>query len=193
MSAGFARGSRRRFVSVPAGAYPAPAPPSAAPRLEDDLFARPAEPASFGDPLFDEDRMSFSPAVASAVAVRGAPPAAPRDAEPYEEFASSAFSTTEPDSPAEPAPRRAWAAGPTARGTLGILVGAAIGAIVGLILSTAMLALYAPSDFAQAIMDPVALWTEIDDWKVLAGALLIAIGFAVLGAGQGAQQRAARA
>ncbi len=194
MSAGFARGSRRRFVSVPAGTYPAPAPPSAAPRLEDDLFASPAKRASFGDPLFDDEGgISFSPAVASAVAVRGAPPAAPLEAEPYEDFASSAFSTTEPDSPAEPAPRRAWAAGPTARGTLGILVGAAIGAIVGLILSTAMLALYAPSDFAQAIMDPVALWTEIDDWKVLAGALLIAIGFAVLGAGQGAQQRAARA
>ncbi len=180
MSAGFARGSRRRFVSVPAGAYPAPAPPSVAPQLDDDLFASPAEASSFGDALFDEGGISFSPPVAL-------------DAGPFEEFEPGIASTTEPTPSVEPAPHRAWVPGPTARGTLGILVGTAIGAIVGMILSTAMLALYAPSDFAQAITDPVTLWTEIDDWKVLAGALLIAIGFAVLGAGQGAQRRAARA
>lgn len=195
MSAGFARGTRRRFVSAPAGTYPAPAPldAPAVPRIEDDLFGSSAEPASFVDPLFDESGISFAPAAASSEAVLAAPSAATFEEGPFEQFASSAFSTSEPEPIEAPVPFRSRIPGPTARGTLGILVGATIGALVGIVLSTAMLALYAPTDFAQAILDPVSLWTEIEDWKVLAGAVLIAIGFAVLGAGQGAQRRTSRA
>jgi hypothetical protein len=195
VSASFARGARRRFVAVPAGTYPAPAPLAAvpAPRIDDDLFASPAEPASFVDPLFEESGISFAPAASAGEPPWESPPATPLEEESYDRLASSAFSTSEPEPLEEPAPRRLLVPGPTARGMLGILFGATIGALVGIALSTAMLALYAPTDFAQAILDPVVLWTEIEDWKVLAGAILIAIGFAVLGAGQGAQRRATRA
>jgi len=195
VSAGFARGTRRRFVSAPAGTYPAPAPldAPAAPRIDDDLYGGSAEPASFADPLFDESGISFAPASTSSDAMRAAAPATEFEEQPYEQFAPGVHATSEPEPLEEPAPYIATLPGPTGRGTLGILAGATIGALVGIVLSTAMLALYAPTDFAQAIVDPVALWTEIEDWKVLAGAILIAIGFTVLGAGQGAQRRATRA
>jgi hypothetical protein len=166
---------------------------AAAPRVEDDLLGSPAQPASFSDPLFDEGGIPFAPAAPSSDAMRAAPPAATFEEELFAPSASSPFSTFQPGPLEEPVPYRAPFPGPTARGTLGILVGTTIGALVGIVLSTAMLALYAPTDFAQAILDPVVLWTEIEDWKVLAGAILIAIGFAVLGAGQGAQRRATRA
>lgn len=195
MSAGSARGTRRRFVSAPAGTYPAPAPldsPTRS-RTEDGLLVGSATGEPYADPLFDEDGISFASPVLPAGAPRDAVPATPFEEEPYEQLASSAFSTAAPEPFEEPPARFAARGGPTPRGSLGILVGAALGALVGLALSTAMLALYAPTRFAQAILDPVMLWTEIEDWKVLAGAILIAIGFAVLGAGQGAQRRAARA
>jgi hypothetical protein len=195
VSAGFARGTRRRFVSARAGTYPAPDPPAAAfaPRTDDDPFAIPAEPVAFGDPLFEESGISFAAAASANEATQAPLPVMSPDEEPYDSFASHAFSTGVPEPLAESAPLRETVPGPTARGTLGILVGATIGALVGIVLSTGMLALYAPTDFAQAILDPAALWTEIEDWKVMAGALLIAVGFAVLGAGQGAQRRATRA
>lgn len=195
MSAAFARGTRRRFVSARAGTYPAPASPSAAaPDRRDAMpFARAPEPDPFENSLFEDGGISFSaevPQPEPAWASASAPSAAEA---PFEPFESSAFSTSEPGPDEAPARRRRAGAGPTARATVGILAGAAVGAAIGFVLSTAMLALYAPTDFAQAILDPVGLWTQIEDWKVLAGALLIAIGFAVLGAGQGAQSRAPRA
>ena len=194
MSAGFARGARRRFVSAPAGAYPAPVPvdASAAPRVEDDLFGSARGAGVVRRPALRGGRDPVRSRHAVGDGWR-APPAATFEEELFAPSASSPFSTFEPGPLEEPAPYRATFPGPTARGTLGILVGTTIGALVGIVLSTAMLALYAPTDFAQAILDPVVLWTEIEDWKVLAGAVLIAIGFAVLGAGQGAQRRATRA
>ncbi|MCU0223056.1 MAG: hypothetical protein MUF27_03100 [Acidobacteria bacterium] len=193
MSAAFARGTRRRFVSARAGTYPAPVPPAAAPpdRRDGTPFARVPEPDPFENSLFEDGGISFSAEVPRPEPAWAAAPSAAEA--PFEPFDSSAFSTSEPGPDAAPARRRRGGAGPTARATVGILAGAAVGAAIGLVLSTAMLALYAPSDFAQAILDPVGLWTQIEDWKVLAGALLIAIGFAVLGAGQGSQGRAPRA
>lgn len=190
MSAGFARGTRRRFVSAPAGTYPAPASldAPAAPRCDDDLFGSGAAPASFVDPRLEESGISFGPAEFSSEAMRVAPAAAMSEEVLFEPPASSPLSMAELEPLEEPAPHFATSPGPTALGTLGILVGVTIGALVGIVLSTAMLALYAPTDFALAILDPVALWTEIEDWKVLGGAILIAIGFGVLGAGLGAQR-----
>ena len=195
MSAGYERGTRRRFVSVRAGTYPSPAALAAAsaPRTDDERSAISGNSASLGDPRFEEGAIPFAGAASSNEAMRPAPPVRSLEEGSYEHLASPAFLTAEPEAFAEPAPLRMALPGPTAPGTLGILVGATIGAVVGIVFSTAMLALYAPTDFAQAILDPVALWTAIEDWKVLAGAILIAIGFVVLGAGQGAQRRAARA
>ena len=197
MSAAYARGTRRRFVSARAGTYPAPVPPAAAPpdRWDEVPLARAPEPDPFADSLFEDGGISFSAEVHQPEPAWAAASAPAVEEAPFEPFESSAFSTSEPgpEPDAAKAPRRRAGAGPTARATVGILAGAAVGAAIGLVLSTAMLALYAPTDFAQAILDPVGLWTQIEDWKVLAGALLIAIGFAVLGAGQGTQRRAPRA
>lgn len=189
MSAGFARGSRRRYVAVRAGRYPAPTPPTAASPLPlDDAFAHPADPDPFADPLFEGEGISFAPSEGEA-SWSAAELELPVQ-EPTDSLSSVPLPASEPAAERRGGRRRGL--GPTASGTLGMLVGASVGALVGFVLSTAMLALYAPTDFAQAILDPVGLWTQIEDWKVLAGAILIATGFAVLGAGQGAQRRLAR-
>ncbi|MCU0253720.1 MAG: hypothetical protein MUE47_04175 [Acidobacteria bacterium] len=189
MSSSFARGTRRRYVAVRAGTYPAPAPPTAAsPVPRHDPSADPADLDPFADSLFEGEGISFAPSEGEAS--WSAPELEPLVEEPSDALSSVPSPTAAPAAERREGRRRAF--GPTASGTLGMLLGASVGALVGFVLSTAMLALYAPTDFAQAILDPVGLWTQIEDWKVLAGAILIATGFAVLGAGQGAQRRPAR-
>lgn len=194
---------RRRYLAVPAGSFPAPTLPSAAEEsAAGQLFPGPARSAGIEAPFYSPPappRLASTDFAGAAAEFARAPDSAPAatvtgvgpSSEASEEWTSGIFSTSEPAPEAAPVLEPIGAARP-GRGTLGILVGAAVGAVIGLGLSTAMLALYAPEDFTSAIANPVALWTNVDDWKVLAGALLIVLGFAVLGAGQGAQGSSTR-
>lgn len=197
-------GARRRYLSVPAGSFAAPTPPGRAAALAEPPEERPLAglpalapaPASstLVPPAFlptDVESVAATPAEHHAMTPAASPAAPVVPSEEQEGWTSTAFSTSEPAPPPEPSEERHRATRPSP-GTLGMLAGAAIGAIIGVVLSTAMLALYAPDDFAGAIAQPVALWTNVEDWKVLAGAVLIVVGFAVLGAGQGAQAAAPR-
>ena len=176
----------RRFLAVPAGSYPEPrrarrvagAAPSPSPALlAEEAAALPPE-----DPALPAAG-AVAPAPPAGIAVPAASPALP-DIPP-----SAVVRPPESRSPADFAPQH-LAETPRAGAAWGrILVGGVAGTLFGLVAGGMLMALSGGPDGLEALSQPVKLWQSIDDPLVKASALLVAVGFVLLGAGLAGRRR----
>lgn len=188
----------RRYVSAPAGTYPAPIPASGGHEAAEQTPAWENEPSielssMNAAPLADLDSAPVLPGNVpeSAESVRLPTDAAPVLPGPPEEVAQSPGSlapTAAALSGANAAPEPARTGGSGYLG--GILVGVGAGMVLGAAAALILLAISTSEFSVDALMHPVALWQSIVDPLVKASAILVAGGFVLLGAGIGGRRGA---
>lgn len=170
----------RRFLAVRAGTYPAAMPPlgeaagseDAARSSGEDSHSLTADLPDFG--LSDAFQATSAPA-----------PPVPVRAPAREMDVVEAPGWSRPGPVSEPtpgrrtaeAPSRGWARNAPRR----ILIGAALGGALGIVVGSFMLWVFRGSAPLMALSDPVLLWSGADQYRKLA-AVLVTVGFAVLGA-----------
>ncbi len=197
---------RRRFVSAPAGTYPAPvrprrAAPGPAPALDPAGTVRMRAPlvpelpqpeaddeiisGAVGGPAFsgnvtpEYDPISAQPATAVADDIEVNAPRAPR----MDEVGSFRHVSLD-QRPPRPS---SWARGAVRR----MLLGAVVGGLVGIPPGLAMLALPRPDGLA-ALKDPVALCRSVQDSREWLMVTLIVVAFALIGAAVGSYTRSSK-
>ena len=151
----------RRYVSAPAGCYPAPVPP----RPPEEQVAAPGEPE---------------------VPTGGVGAGGPGTTEVAAAGAAAAPMEAVPGPPAVPVPRREGAgSGP---GWGGLLLGAAVGAVIGVSLGLILVAFFGGCEPSLAWTDPLAVWDTVTDPVLRFSGLLVATGCTLLGAALGARR-----
>ena len=150
----------RRYVSAPAGAYPAPVP--AVLDAED------------GGPVPGEEKAL--PRVLDAT-----PPASP--APPVEEPLGAEI----PSGAAERTPREE-PGGERSPGWGGVLLGTLVGGVVGVSLGMILVAFFGGCEPSLAWTDPLAVWHTVTDPVIRFSGVLVAAGCALLGAALGGRR-----
>ncbi|MDQ7006266.1 MAG: hypothetical protein Q9Q40_03465 [Acidobacteriota bacterium] len=175
----------RRFLAVPKGSYPEPLRVQVQACDPSPLSAPPAEEAL--SPPADEPAL---PVASPPVSPEAAPPAeiAVPEAGPALPEAPPVLAPDPPPA-ADPAPQMAAeeVRPGAARGR--ILVGGMAGALFGLAAGGMLLALSGGADGLEALSQPLELWNAVEDPLVKASALLVAVGFILLGAGLAGRRR----
>lgn len=167
----------RRYVSAPAGAYPAPrrvaAPPSARAAVPEPDLPEPTAPP-VAEPALPSVAPDPSAAAALAESAEAAAPApAPAPSMPPEE----------PVAAARPPARSPW------RRLAAILFGSVLGGGVGIAAGALLLALMEPDRWLERVTDPIGLWLGTPGLVLRASAIAVAAGFLLLGLLIGARRK----
>ena len=173
----------RKFIAAPKGKYPPPlrvqrhvTDPASSARVAQPATALPAD-----DPQLPDATSPSTPAAPPlGLAVPDAGPALP------EASAATVAPAAELEAAvAESAPQLSGGAVRSGVGWGRILIGGLAGTVFGLAAGSLLLALSggAEAEGMKALYQPVTLWQSIDDPLVKASALLVAVGFVLLGAG----------
>ncbi|GEM_PF-3407157 len=177
----------KRYVSAPAGVYPAPIP--AAKPVQDDA----QEALRSVVPAFEQQSAGTAAARVKEREVGGPAPLPERPAPSSPSAASTAAAKTAPNpvatSRSAPVQKSHEEAVVMPRRLPRIIGGALSGGVLGAAVGLLLLAVTNPAMPLERLSEPLRLWNETPDPLMQIGAGALTVGFILLGAGMGARPR----